>query len=78
MAKIAATELLQHLARETVRILGPDGMRWAPLLQPDPAIPLGGRAAWERLDRIRETISVGTNELQRSTIAQSAFGIPRG
>jgi alkylation response protein AidB-like acyl-CoA dehydrogenase len=71
MAKVAVTELLQELATESVRLIGRDGAAWAPLLQPDPRVPLGGRAAWERLDRIRETISVGANELQRTTIART-------
>lgn len=74
MAKVAATELLQELAAESVRLVGADGAAWSPLLQPDPAVALGGRAAWERLDRIRETISVGANEVQRDMIARNLIG----
>jgi alkylation response protein AidB-like acyl-CoA dehydrogenase len=74
MAKVAVTELLQELAAESVRLVGADGAAWSPLLQPDPAVPLGGRAAWERLDRIRETISVGANEVQRDMIARNLIG----
>jgi alkylation response protein AidB-like acyl-CoA dehydrogenase len=74
MAKVAVTELLQEIAAESVRLVGADGAAWTPLLQSDPAVALGGRAAWERLDRIRETISVGANEVQRDMIARDLIG----
>ena len=32
-----------------------------------------GRIAWEYLERIHPTISVGANELQRDSIARAAF-----
>ncbi len=41
------------------------------------AAPLGGRLAWEVLERIHPTISVGANEVQRDLIARSALGLSR-
>jgi len=35
------------------------------------------RLAWEVLERIHPTISVGANELQRDLIARLALGLPR-
>jgi len=36
-------------------------------------VPLGGRIAWEYLERIHAALSVGANELQRDSIARAAF-----
>ena len=70
-SKIAGTEVLQRLARVGSSLLGLDGLVWGRLLDHDVDAPLHGRLAWEYLDRVRETISVGNNELQRTTIARA-------
>ena len=77
MAKVFATELLQRLARIGTDIVGLDALERAPLLDATSTAPLGGRLAWEVLERIHPTISVGANELQRDLIARTALGLPR-
>jgi alkylation response protein AidB-like acyl-CoA dehydrogenase len=80
MAKVWATELLQRIARSGVELLGADGVVWSPLFtDDDPAeVPLHGRIAWELIERIHPTISVGANELQRDTIARGGLGLGAG
>ena len=74
VSKVWATELLQRLARTMLDIVGADALAWRPIVgQPAVAVPLGGRIAWEYLERIHPTISVGANELQRDSIARAAF-----
>jgi alkylation response protein AidB-like acyl-CoA dehydrogenase len=76
MAKVWATELLQRVARTGAELLGVDGVVWSPLFSPHPPdIPLHGRVAWELIERIHPTISVGANELQRDTIARAGLGL---
>jgi alkylation response protein AidB-like acyl-CoA dehydrogenase len=75
MAKVWATELLQRIARAASELLGADAVAWAPLFGDRHDVPLGGRVAYERIERIHPTISVGANELQRDTIARVAFGL---
>jgi alkylation response protein AidB-like acyl-CoA dehydrogenase len=75
-AKVWATELLQRLARVGSELLGGDAPRWAPLLADAPGVPLGGRVAWEAVERIHPAISVGANEVQRDVIARLALGLP--
>lgn len=70
-SKIASTEVLQRLATEGTRMLGLEGLVWGSLLDTAVEAPLHGRFAWEYLDRVRETISVGNNELQRTSIARA-------
>ncbi|MCH2171406.1 acyl-CoA dehydrogenase family protein [Myxococcota bacterium] len=72
-AKLYATELLQRVAATGSSILGPH----AALARGAHLAPLGGRMGWARLERIHGTISVGSNELQRSAIAQMGLGMPR-
>lgn len=72
-AKLYATELLQRIAATGSSILGPQ----AALARGAHLAPLGGRMGWARLERIHGTISVGSNELQRSAIAQQGLGLPR-
>jgi hypothetical protein len=76
VAKVWATELLQRIARTGTELLGADGVVWAPLFS-DTAVdvPLAGRVAWERIERIHPAISVGANELQRDTIARVGLGL---
>jgi alkylation response protein AidB-like acyl-CoA dehydrogenase len=75
MAKVWATELLQRIARTASELLGADAVAWAPLFGDPRDVPLGGRVAYERIERIHPTISVGANEVQRDTIARLALGL---
>lgn len=73
-AKVWATELLQRIARTAVDLTGLDALVWAPVIsEPVPGVALGGRIGWEYLERIHCALSVGTNELQRDSIARAAF-----
>ncbi len=73
-SKVWATELLQRIAREALDLVGTEALTWAPVIgEPAAEVPLGGRIAWEYLERIHPTISVGANELQRDSIARAAF-----
>ncbi|HEY2301428.1 MAG TPA: acyl-CoA dehydrogenase family protein [Acidimicrobiales bacterium] len=76
-AKVFATELLQRVARVGSELVGIEALEYAPLFDPRTAAPLGGRLAWEVLERIHPTISVGANEVQRDLIARSALGLSR-
>ena len=79
MVKVAVTELLQQLAQVATEIAGPAGLVWATPFDPDPPPggAAGGRFAWEYLERVHGTISVGANELQRDAIASAGLGLPR-
>lgn len=73
-SKVWVTELLQRIARVALDLVGVDALAWSPVIgDPVPDVPLGGRIAWEHLERIHPTISVGANELQRDAIARAAF-----
>jgi alkylation response protein AidB-like acyl-CoA dehydrogenase len=73
MTKVYVTELLQRIAQVATEALGPAG-----LLRPGaPGAPFEGLFAWEYVARIHPTISVGSNELQRTTIATAGLGLPR-
>ncbi|NQZ96195.1 MAG: acyl-CoA dehydrogenase family protein [Myxococcales bacterium] len=74
IAKLYATELLQRIAAEGMRILGPAGG----LVRGSRRAPLDGRMAWASIERIHPTISVGSSEVQRTAIAQQGLGMPRG
>lgn len=69
-AKAVTTELLQDLAQTATELAGVDGVVWAPLFG-DPA----GRFAYEYVERVHGTISVGANEVQRDTIARLGLGL---
>jgi alkylation response protein AidB-like acyl-CoA dehydrogenase len=75
VAKVWATELLQRIARVSGELLGADGVVWSPLFGSPASVPLAGRVAWERIERIHPAISVGANELQRDTIARVGLGL---
>ncbi len=81
MAKVVATELLQDIAQAATELAGHAGLAWAPPFAPADEVPpgaaAGGRFAWEYLERVHGTISVGANELQRDVIAQAGLGLPR-
>ncbi len=74
MSKVWATELLQRIARVGDALLGPDAV-----LEPgrfgDEA--LASWFAYETVERLHPTLSVGANEIQRTTIGQLGLGLPR-
>jgi alkylation response protein AidB-like acyl-CoA dehydrogenase len=76
-AKVFATELLQRVARVGSDVVGIEALEYAPLFDPRSRAPLRGRLAWEVLERIHPTISVGANEVQRDLIARSGLGLRR-
>ncbi len=79
MSKVFVTELLQRLASAGIALLGPAGLLTAPLFGPAPPdAPLRGRFAWECVERLHPTISVGSNEIQRDLLAHRALGLPTG
>ena len=72
MSKVVATELLQHLARVGARVVGTDALTapgWF-------GGPLPQWFAYELVERLHPTLSVGANEIQRTTIAQLGLGLP--
>lgn len=78
MVKVVATELLQDIAHTATQIAGRAGLVWAPLFgDAPPGSAAGGRFAWEYLERVHPTISVGANEVQRDTIARFGLRMPR-
>ena len=72
-SKVVATELLARIARVGAAALGP-----AVAVQPgwfgDES--LAGWYAYEVVERLHPMLSVGANELQRSTIARAGLGLP--
>ncbi len=73
-SKVWATEILQGIARLGARVLGPETLA-APGWFAEP--PLGRWFAYEAVERLHPTLSVGANEIQRTTIAQLGLGLPR-
>jgi alkylation response protein AidB-like acyl-CoA dehydrogenase len=73
MSKVCATELLQRIALVGDALLGPDV-----LVTPGwfGAEPLAGWFAYETVERLHPTLSVGANEIQRTTIAQLGLALP--
>jgi alkylation response protein AidB-like acyl-CoA dehydrogenase len=72
MSKVYATELLQRIARVGARILG-TGVLTAPGRFGG---PLPGWFSYELVERLHPTLSVGANEIQRTTIANVGLGLP--
>jgi len=76
MSKVYVTELLQRLALAGVDMLGVDGLWHEVLFGPRAGAPLRGRFAYEVIERIHPTVSVGANEIQRDTIARFGLQLP--
>jgi alkylation response protein AidB-like acyl-CoA dehydrogenase len=76
MSKVYVTELLQRLALAGVDMLGVDGLWHEVLFGPRDGAPLRGRFAYEVVERIHPTVSVGANEIQRDTIARFGLQLP--
>jgi alkylation response protein AidB-like acyl-CoA dehydrogenase len=74
MAKVWITELLQRIARVGDALLGADVLA-APGWFGEP--PLARWFAYETVERLHPTLSVGANEIQRTTIAELGLGLPR-
>ncbi len=73
ISKVFSSELMERFCETTLDVLGPQ----AALSQDSPGALRGGR--WEQNLRhsLMWVISIGTNEIQRSLIAQRGLGLPR-
>jgi alkylation response protein AidB-like acyl-CoA dehydrogenase len=72
LSKVCVTELLQRIARVGAAALGPDVLT-------EPGWfggPLPEWFAYEVVERLHPTLSVGANEIQRTTIADAGLGLP--
>jgi alkylation response protein AidB-like acyl-CoA dehydrogenase len=72
MSKVCVTELLQRIGRVGAAVLGPDALTapgWF-------GGPLPEWFAYEVVERLHPTLSVGANEIQRTTIADVGLGLP--
>ena len=77
MSKVFVTELLQRIASAGIALLGPAGLLTATLFGPvDPEAPLRGRFAYDCVERLHPTISVGSNQIQRDVLAHRGLGLP--
>ena len=76
MSKVYVTELLQRLALAGVDLLGADGLGHDVLFGRRSGAPLRGRFAYEVIERVHPTVSVGANEIQRDTIARFGLQLP--
>jgi alkylation response protein AidB-like acyl-CoA dehydrogenase len=72
MSKVTATELLARIARVGATVLGA-GVLTAPGWFGD---PLPAWFAYEQVERLHPLLSVGANEVQRTTIGQVGLGLP--
>jgi alkylation response protein AidB-like acyl-CoA dehydrogenase len=73
MSKVKSTELLPRIARVGARVVGP-GVLTAPGWFG--RRPLDEWFAYESVERLHPTLSVGANEIQRTTIGQVGLGLP--
>jgi 3-oxocholest-4-en-26-oyl-CoA dehydrogenase alpha subunit len=74
MAKVWMTELLQRIARVGAAVAGP-AVAGEPGWFADRA--LASWFAYETVERLHPTLSVGANEVQRTTIGEAGLGLPR-
>jgi alkylation response protein AidB-like acyl-CoA dehydrogenase len=73
MSKVFGSELMERIARATMRALGRDGQ-----LEPgEAAAPLGGRPGRDLFGGIGRITAAGTSEVMRNIIAQRGLGLPR-
>ena len=72
LSKVCVTELLQRIGRAGAGALGVDAVT-APGWFGD---PLPQWFAYEVVERVHPTLSVGANEIQRTTIADVGLGLP--
>jgi alkylation response protein AidB-like acyl-CoA dehydrogenase len=76
-SKVFVTELLQRLASAGIALLGPAGLLTGSLFgAADPHAPFHGRFAYECVERLHPTISVGSNQIQRDVLAHRGLGLP--
>jgi len=78
MSKVKATELLQRIARLGARVLGPEVLTapgWFGRTTSGHGT-LGEWFAYETVERLHPALSVGANEIQRTTIGQVGLGLP--
>ena len=73
MSKVFCGELMERYAQAALDILGPQ----AALSQGAPAAIDAGRFEQQLRHSLMWVISIGTNEIQRSLIAQRGLGLPR-
>jgi alkylation response protein AidB-like acyl-CoA dehydrogenase len=72
LSKVCVTELLQRIGRVGATLLGADALTapgWF-------GGPLPEWFAYEVVERLHPTLSVGANEIQRTTIADVGLGLP--
>src|SRR5262249_8435760 len=74
MSKVTTTELLARIARVGAMVLGADVLT-APGWFGD---PLPAWFAYEQVERLHPLLSVGANEVQRTTIGQAGLGPAAG
>ena len=72
LSKVCVTELLQRIGRVGAGALGPEALTAAGWF----GGPLPEWFAYEVLERLHPTLSVGANEIQRTTIADVGLGLP--
>jgi alkylation response protein AidB-like acyl-CoA dehydrogenase len=73
LAKVFSGELMERLSEAGLDILGMS----ATLSAGNPDAPLRGHLEQKLRHSLMYVISVGTNEIQRSLIAQRGLGLPR-
>jgi hypothetical protein len=74
MLKVFGSDYEQHVAKTGIEILG----LYGPLTKESKWAQLKGRTGYIYPDHVRYPISRGTNEIQRTIIAQRGLGMPRG
>ena len=73
MSKVFSGELMERYGQAALEILGPR----AALSQGAPGAIANGRFEQQFRHSLMWVISIGTNEIQRSLIAQHGLGLPR-